>query len=99
MKCEKNFFKVAVMAVVAIFSVFPCFAEESSEALYNRISENCGAIKQTLTTISYDDSRMRAELGAYYENIAENYIIPLNTNLVNIEFLNLNHLIKKQLTT
>ncbi|MBQ3318476.1 hypothetical protein IJG76_00410 [Candidatus Saccharibacteria bacterium] len=77
---KKVFFLYSLIVLLAVSS--PCFAERAEEELYGGISQYCGTIKQTLTAISHDDSRMRAELGAYYEKIANNYIIPLNARFV-----------------
>ncbi len=80
-------YSLLIVSMVA----YPCFAD-GREELYGGISQYCGTLKQTLTAISHDDSRMRAELGAYYEKIANTYIIPLNSRLVknnqpNVELL------------
>lgn len=57
-------------------------AIESEE--FNSISRSCSTIKQTLSQLQHADLRTRTYLGATYEAIATNFIIPINLRLVKL---------------
>ena len=46
------------------------------------IVEKCDKIKESLTNLQHNDSRLRVYLGRRYETIITNYIKPLNVSLV-----------------
>ena len=75
----KKFFAVISILALSVVSV-SVFADDSGKE--KTISENCGAIKETLVNLQHADSRARVYLGRYYETVLNTYIVPLNLRLV-----------------
>ena len=75
---------VAVMALVAggllAVSVVPVSA--ASKAQENAIRNRCDTIRDSLKDVQKADAKVRVYLGALYETILTDYVMPLNVRLV-----------------
>lgn len=66
--------------LLAVFAVVPVSA--MSETQEKAVKEHCESIKEVLKNAQKDDSRARVYLGAYYETVLTDFMMPLNVRLV-----------------
>lgn len=72
------------LAVLAVFVVSLAAVPVSavSEAQEKAVKDNCESVKEVLKNAQKDDSRARVYLGAYYETVLSDFMMPLNVRLV-----------------
>ena len=74
----------AVMAIImTLTSANFSFAKTSlTDEQIGAISQNCSSIKGQLKAVQVADSRYRVLLGSYYESVATNLMMNLNSRLI-----------------
>lgn len=78
----------SVLAIVVLAGFLANFAETfaASDVLTaekeQSVVSHCSIIKDNLKNLQHEDSKMRVNLGKYYETILSNFITPLNVVLV-----------------
>ena len=79
-----RYLPISVAIVVAYITFVPTalYAEEFSDAKKGSISQNCNAIKTSLSSLQKTDSKTRVLLGASYQTVLTNFLAPLNIRLI-----------------
>ena len=72
---------ITLMLILQVFgATIPVSA--ITETQKNAIYDHCEAIRDNLKDLQRSDSRVRVQLGRYYETILSKFIVPLNVRLV-----------------
>lgn len=80
-KKSRSLYYIILMVFLQVFGGFTS-AMAITEVQKNEISEHCEIIRDNLKNVQINDSRMRSQLGRYYDVILAKFIMPLNLRLV-----------------
>ena len=77
-----HFLKISLSLLFAALLTSPASATDLSDAKKGGISQNCNAIKTSLSSVQKADSKTRVLLGTSYQTILTNFIPPLNIRMI-----------------